>query len=242
MIPAVSYGNLTSSIFCGLAVAGLYFSYRKYRNQSVGYFLRFYFYLGIFFLLYAAPGIFFNDLILTEYSFQFALIFLYLALSYFISIPLELYYPRIRKYVFWLIVLLIPLVFVINLANFKPASEFYSSSLQYVFWDSLILPQIRYLTALVVALVSLGGAALFIVKGLKSEERFLKIRSLLIGSGVIMLMLASFLNYILIAMDPNSFFNNIASSLFAVAGLSLMLGSIYCKPSQREPFYHIKQG
>lgn len=236
MIPLVSYGNFLGFSFAAISAVKLFFSMEKAENKYIRHFFFFYLYLAVFFLLYSVPKIISENLTFIEYSFQFALVFLYLALAYFIIIPLELRERyRLSRIFFWGILILIPLIVLLNLINTQPTSVFISPSGKYVYWLSQsVSPFVRYLTASIVTFVCFFGGGLFMFKGKRSSERVVKIRSFLIGLGVLVLALASFMNYVLVAINPDSFFNHISGSLFSVVGLGMMLFGIYYKYDKKE--------
>ena len=86
---------------------------------------------------------------------------------------------------------------------------------------------IRILVGVVPALAALIGGLFFILNGLhmSTDQHIIKhrfrLRSLLLGSGMLMLMLAGIVNYIIFAIFSNvSFF--IIASFIALFGLILM--------------------
>lgn len=228
MIPLVSYFNLTTAILAGVGAIKLFLSYQKTTNVIIGYFAKFYFFVAGIFVFYALPGLASDNLAVIGIFYIIALPFIFLAAAYLISVPLtfwRLYF--LRKIVFWSIVVLIPTTVLINLLNFSPAQQVVIGGL--VDWDSVEAPAVRFLIS-ISGFIGLLAGIFFFIEAIKAKTKWVKIRSFIIGFGVLLLGLASVLNFAVALFSEKSLeLILILASVSAFLSLVLILLGIYLK-------------
>lgn len=226
MIPIVSFSNAVSFFFCVIAAAKLYSSWRKTRDPRIGYFLKFYIFLGIFFGFLSTPGIvFFDPFIIELVSLELGLFFLYIAVAYFLGIPIELLgYKKTQQIVFWVIVALAVFVAVLTITSRHSAVIHKIPPFIYVQDQRGIL--INFTTGIVAAGGAFLSAFLFYLFALRSSISYVRHRSFLIAAGMLVLGITAVTNYVF-GGSPEMITASLVSGFSAILGLILILIGIY---------------
>src|SRR3989344_8279500 len=165
------------------------------------YFVLFFLNMGIFLIAIFIPHIaVFNH----KYAYLFPKImawahdgplhvFLYIAFAYIVSVPLRLYFPKIRGpyFVFIIVAGVITVAFTTYFAPQYPSRFDSSSGLTFLAHH----PLVGKVTERTLAIISFAPAIIiFLIKGLPSPHKFVRIRSLLFIFGFVMMAVAGPLN------------------------------------------------
>lgn len=161
---------------------------RQEENLNLKYFMWFFIWNGIFQLLLSLPHLTLlkaNTVHLfpsfMAWAYMDAHIFLYLALAYLASIPFQLYFPKLSKPAFAFVVLGGIVVTILNILF--PNTPVFDAR------TGITLLNASPVVGRAIPVLALIGfapvALLFLIKGLPSPQRFVKIRSLLLGLGLI---------------------------------------------------------
>lgn len=227
-MPIVSIGNLISFIVSSLITLRLYFSYRQTKNKRVNDFFKAFLFLSIFFGLLATPELLFkNPKIIELVSLEISFFFVYLSVAYLVKVALGiLNWKKLEKIYFWGLIIFATVITIINISTVQPA--IYHSQGQFIFWEDNRNIVISTITGLVVSFGTISGVLFFFIGGLKAAGKYIRTRSFIIAGGLLLMALASLINYIWGA-SPQIFLTSIIASLVAIAGLLTLLKGIYYK-------------
>lgn len=193
-VPQYSYliGNLSGILRVISLVAVLPFAVYLHRrakahpkNRSLFYFSRFLSWMTFFFFLVAIPHLFtyeektfFRDVVL-RHMHTAVVFFYYVASAYFARLTAYIFYPQYEKRIFnWLIV---AAVVGILLSLAFPHNEPHRGESGFIFWTHHWVSFAAIGTISMVAY--LPGIYLFFRQGLKSADRLVRYRSLIISIG-----------------------------------------------------------
>lgn len=233
MIELVAVNNIISIIICLASFVRLYKSSKQNNNLLVREFSKSYLHLGLFFLVMtiSLPGLIKIN-IFQPFFFASSYFFMFLALGYFISIPVGILKRNIlQKILFTVSVFLGVTASITNLIVSGPAR-----SVEIKYFNYLDSPEPAWFSISVgtlLGLLVLLNITFFIIEGLKIQSRIIRIKSFLISAGMAFLLLASIINFMLVYLSNFSFISYPISSILSWIGLLIILGSI---TSQEDSF------
>lgn len=228
MIPIVAINNVISVTICLTSFLILFKAYKNNKNPLILDFSKFYFFLALFFVAYALPGLILKDGTVIAVVFTLSNVFLFISTAFFIRVPLEiLKLTELKNLLFGISLFFAAYLMILKMFIFKPAeiiktNRFYDFTTMEPIWFSLL---IGGLLGLIITLAII----LFILEGLKSKDSDMKLKSFLISIGMIFLFLASMFNYILYNLLDYSLSMDILASISAWLGLLIILGGIKYK-------------
>lgn len=233
MIPIVSVANLVSAFTFSCITVKLYFSYRKNKTERLGDFLKSFLFMTISLLFLALPGLIITDLRVLGFVFAIYPFFIILALSYFGIIPLKLIgWIKMKRVFFWMAMAVNLSFIVVNLLNLQPAAIYYRES--FIIFQDARGDAINNLLGAVLGVGILLIIIFFIIQGLKSSERYIRLRAFLISAGLSSLLISSSVNFIFAATEQAEIQAYIISQLLVVSfvnlGAILMMLGVYYKP------------
>lgn len=189
-LSAVSFviGAITSLIPAWI----VYHSYKNHKEEFIKYFMYYFLFYGIgMTLMSLILFIFPKDNFKQAVALLFVMPFLFLAFGYFFMIPASIKFPKLKEAGFYLIITFGILFFVLTVINLRPtqisergligfdAPEYMIGTFKFDV-DNLFL--------LTVSIAWLPAIVIFIYEAIKNKTRSIKIRSTLLASGLIALM------------------------------------------------------
>ncbi|MDD5145156.1 MAG: hypothetical protein PHW72_03485 [Candidatus Pacebacteria bacterium] len=228
MIPIVSLFNLVSALFFGGISVKLYSSYKKSNDENLKDFFYTFLYSSIMFIIMALPGTVSRDLVFVGLIYAVYPLFSFLSLSYFGQIPLRiLSWQKVRKLFSVSMKALGFLVVFIDILNWGPAV--FHQQQPFAYWEDSRGEAMNIFVGSVLGLSFLLIFIFFIIQGMKSSERYLKIRAFLIAGGVVFIILGSLINFVFGA-SALEYIDTLISSLFIVFSTILISAGVYYKP------------
>jgi len=208
MIPIVSICNLATLPFFIFILFRLYFSFKGTNDKNIGYFFVAFFAMAIVEGLLATPGLLLKDLIKIDTVFAIYPFFLFLCLGSLAAIPFHiLKWETAGKFFFICFILITLFVTAIDIINIKEAVVYKSQP--FIYWEDTRGVPINTLIGIITGLILSSIAFFFFLNGLKSAEKYVRTRSLIIGSGIGMFLLAGIANFIFGSMGQE--YKNIIS-------------------------------
>lgn len=232
MIPLVSILNMVSAlIFIGISLK-LYFSYKKSGDQTLSYFWKAFFFYTAVLVALGLPGL----ILITPVSIGVALnihpIFGFLALAFLVSVPLKLMgYETARKIIFGALVFFGALFVFLSFLNWKDPVTFFQEG-QFVYWEDARGVLVNILLGIFYGLSVLMTIVFFLIQGLRSSDKFVRIRSLIISAGLLCIFLAVAFNFILGA-SAQVYITSIIATVFNILAAALVMAGIYYKKKEQ---------
>lgn len=229
MIPIVSIFNLISAFFFGIIALKLYFSWRRSRNENLGYFFRTFLFLAIAMALLALPGIVLRDLAWIGLVFAGYPFFLFLSLAYLVAIAFKITGRERLKSLFLKVMLGAAfLTTLVNLLNWGPAIVKIQE--KFIYWEDARGAEMNIALGSIYSLLLFSVIMFFVSQGLRSEDADVRTRSFFIAGGALSFVLAVSANYVLGYLTTIQLTSLIAT-LFNLAAVFLMLAGVYYKKS-----------
>jgi len=228
MIPIVSIFNLISALFFGGISLKLYFSYRDKKDENLSNFFKGFLSLTILLVLISLPGLVFNDLKIISLMYAIYPFFALLGTAFFGNIPLKLLAWKKTKELFFRIMIGIAVIITFfNLLDWRPA--IIHQEPPFIYWEDTRGDVMNIVLGAVLGLVLLLITAFFINQGLKSSDRFVKIRAFFIAFGISSLILSAATNFIFGA-SAQEYLGSLLANFFNVLAAVLIAAGIYYKP------------
>ena len=233
MIPIVSLANFVSFLISLVLTTKLFVSYRDNAIPTIKYFFWCFALITIFFFLLATPGIFSSNGKLLEFSNLSAGLLAIPGVMFFTLIPMRLFRWQLLRSIY--IVITICFAIATTIIRLFGLESLYSVQRgNFEFWlrpDNTYVVISWSLTGFFIFSSLLFASITFLAYGIKNKEnRYIKIRSLILGVATFLLAITAATNYILGATP--SIFAYLTSSILAVVALILLGIGIFYK--QRE--------
>lgn len=164
MIPIVSILSLVSALLSFFICFRLWRRAAAMRNLIMRQFAYCYFFFGLFFLFFVAPGTIHTNGTFIAIDAALAYLSLFVAIAYFIEIPLEIFKQFFwAKFIFWLTVLTGSLLFIGNLIYLEEPLIIYESV--FVYYMIQGNPLIQLLNEFIPVIFDVIGIAFFLSQG-----------------------------------------------------------------------------
>lgn len=236
MVKSLAINNSIGILICILSLIRLMSAYRQNKNILILHFAKFYLFLMLFltFLLLAIPAMFFKDLLFSNLLYSLSRFFVFLSAGYFIRVPLQIW-----QKVWWENFLFKIAVF---LAIVTPVISFSGSRFQGLVEVSntqTIPPPEPMIFSIIISipltLMTLLGITFFFIQGFKSSDSVIKLKSFIIGGGMVCLFAASVINFMLNYLPLLRLTAYVLSSVVAWVGLlSILVGILIRKQISQE--------
>lgn len=215
MVPLVSISHLITLPFLAYISIRLYSSFKKTKDKNVGYFFAVFLILSIMEALLAMPGLVSSDLLKISAIFAFYPFFIISGLGFLGVIPLGVMQKR-KAEIFFLSAIFVSAILatIINLNNINPAPAYYNHP--FVYWEDTRGKEMNIFIGIFSAVILLFVIYFFFLKGIKSSERHIKIRSFLISGGVASLFSAAVINFVFGAI-LHQYITSLISAFFIIA-------------------------
>lgn len=222
--------DITNAVVCLLCFYRLHQTWNatKQTDLRTDYFRKTYLFLVLSYIAYALPVVFFStspEILSKAYIVGNGGFFL--ALAWFVRIPISFKWPKAQRPIFYGM-LGVGLVFVIMGFLFPPNPEV-NYFMRVVRWNPPFFIDVLYGLYLAVALIP--SMVFFIIQSWMSENWNVKVRSFLMGVGLIFLTASAIIFY---------FFNFssefIVSSVLSVLGFIVLLVGVYYRQSANLDF------
>ncbi len=222
--------DLTNALVCMLCFYRLNKTWNatKQTDLRTDYFRKTYFILVLTYLAYSLPVLFFStstDILSAAYIIGNGGFFL--ALASFVRIPLSFKWQHLQRPLFYGLIG-VGLVFVIIGFLFPPQPEV-NYFTRIVRWNPAFFVDVLYGLYLAIALIP--SMIFFVIQSWMSENWNVKVRSCLMGVGLMFLIVSAFIFY---------FFNFssefIVSNFFSVVGFLVLLSGVYYRQSSNLDF------
>ncbi|OGY55144.1 MAG: hypothetical protein A3C82_01275 [Candidatus Wildermuthbacteria bacterium RIFCSPHIGHO2_02_FULL_47_12] len=229
-VPIVSLGNSISFLISALIAWRLCYCYRKEKNIEIRSFFFTFSALTVFFFFAAVPGILSKDPLLLAFFNLITFPLAQIGAYFFTLIPLNLYHAKrlqLAYTVLFFVVLTVSIVY--RILGFGPLQEVRQGNLAFWLRPENPAMELSFILSGVLLLISLGlaGFVFMLYAFHNRNNRFLFLRSLLLGIGVVLLGVVGALNYI-IGSTP-SIGSQIGSSILAAFALLVMALGIFLK-------------
>jgi hypothetical protein len=191
--PITPFIDLLNSIICAFCSYQLYKSFRREStNRVLLYFSQGYFSLIFSYLFFSLPRLISpENSHLLGITFVIAQAFLYIALAFFVRVTTSIVKPDWSKIAFG-IILLISLISVIVSVIFINYPN-YDITTGITEWE--IQPIVSTFSTLIFLLTLIPSAFFFLWQGFKSQDKLVRTRSLIIGSGLLILIITAYTYY-----------------------------------------------
>ncbi|MDD2696973.1 MAG: hypothetical protein PHE52_02345 [Candidatus Pacebacteria bacterium] len=228
MLPIVSIFNLVSALFFGGITLKLYLSYKKKKDENLGNFFKGFLSLTILLVLIASPGLIFSDLKTISLMYAIYPFFTLLGVAYFGVIPLKvLGWKKTKELFFRSMVGIAVVITFFNIIDWQPAIVHQQAP--FIYWEDTRGDVMNIILGAVLGLTLLLIAVFFINQGLKSSDKFVKIRAFFIAAGIISLIMSAGTNFIFGA-SAQEYLGSIMANFFNVLAAVLIAAGIYYKP------------
>ena len=116
MIPIVSILSAVSALLSFFICFRLWRRFQTLGNLVMYHFAACYFFFGLFFIFFAAPGILHTDLTIIAVDAAIAYLALFVTIAYFIQIPVEISWPFVwARLLFWITLITGVILFAANI-------------------------------------------------------------------------------------------------------------------------------
>lgn len=227
MVPLLHILTAISSLLACFIVKRLYVAYQKTKSVNIGDFFKAYVFLGFYFFLVSLPMVL-SNVILVQIIYVASYIPVILGAAFLFRVAMRiLRVPFNPSYVFDGIYILISVITILNLFFFSPAYVAVSDRLFY-HWVETTPLSLQLFNGIVLLILATGCAILFFWGGIKSQDKIIRMRAFIIGSGVSLLVLATLANYVLAPLGRSlewkiAWWLTILAALLAFSGLILIL-------------------
>lgn len=197
-LPLVGITGTLNAIVSLYIAARLYVTYKENKQESHKNFLYFFLYFGVFYSLFATTQL----ILWTDNGFWIGIshvisyFFLYLSLSYLLSLPYHVKGQHNLAQVVWFAIFVINILFfIVRIIEFTPSEMLVLSS--YVYWQPIFSEWLRVVTGILAVITAASVSTFFIRYGLRNRaQSIIYKRSLWIGLGIAVLMIAAVLAFI----------------------------------------------
>lgn len=228
-LPITPIIDLVNSILCAYCSYHLFRSYYRDRKATVLlYFAQGYSSLIIAYLIFSIPRLVVpEESFVLGVSFVISQAFLYLASAFFAKVGMFFINVQWVRRAFWFIVILSAIVVLFSIVYFSyPIHD-----LETGITDWNIHPFVGIGSFVILAGVLLPSAVIFYRQGFRSKERIVKIRSIAIASGLVLLVITAFVYY-----TATSAIVALTSDLLSLLSfLIIFFGVIYKRGSYHPP-------
>lgn len=220
--------DLFNSFICAFCSYQIYQSFRRDRSNAVlKYFSQGYLALIFSYLLFSLPRLLAPHASFYQgVGFILAQAGLYIALAYFAKITAFFINQKLVQRVFWLVLTLAAVNVALSFIYFTYPQ--YNTSTGITTWD--FHPAVGITSVIIIAGVLVPTIILYFRRGLKSNDRIVKVRALLIAAGLALLVITAVTYYT--ATKP---ITALASDLFSLLSfLVIFLGVVYKRNLNRD--------
>lgn len=197
-LPLVGITGTLNAIVSLYIAARLYGTYKINKQQSHKSFLFFFLYFGIFYTLFATTQLIFwsDNGFWIGISHVISYFFLYLSLAYLLSLPYHVKGDHEIAQIIWFIVFVVNILFfIVRIIDFSPSTMVVLSS--YVYWQPVFAEWLRVATGILAVITAASVSIFFVRYGIQNRSHGLVYRrSLWLGGGVGVLMIAAMLAFI----------------------------------------------
>lgn len=219
--PLVPLIDLANSIICGFASFRLYRAYQRDPSNRVLYFFaQGYLAVVVSYIFFSIPRIFlWDDSMAIAIGFIVAQAFLYLSVAFFSKVSMFFIQVQRMRLVFWLVILLSTIAVILSIIFI--GQPVYDPATSITSWD--IHPAVSYSSLIVLGGVLVWSMFFFFWQGIRTQHRLVKIRSIIIATGLLLLIVTAYTYYG--AITP---LGVLVSDLFSlVSYLVIFFGIIY---------------
>ena len=198
VIPLVTIFKLISFVLSGVAALKIREAWKRNpRDENLYYFYRYFIFVSVIFFSFVVLP-FVKDLRIIQGFFYITNFAIFICAGYLYRIVLAFtYFKNIGDVVFRIGILLAFLTTIFGIFSFQPAIAMTYSFAGYTFVDWAInLPfWLVVFCAIIAIIANTVVTILFLSKGLRGEDQYIRIRSSLLGLGMFMLGVAAFIFY-----------------------------------------------
>ena len=231
MIPVLSIFDFLSALFCFFAARRIYHSYKKTKNNKIGQFFWAFAILVVYFFVVSLPG--FNFLkpehVQIIYSFSYFLAFLPIII--FLKIVLEMNGVAWSKIGLSIIIISVFIISILSFLFSSPARlEVYKSSFYH--WEEGTPPSFRFLKGVIIGFLGFVCCSFFIRQGLKYKDKIIRVKTLYLGWGLGVLIIAALSSFSIASQFSGSiiwWISLTVGRVLAVIGLGFMVRGIYAE-------------
>lgn len=244
MIPLVSISNLITLPFLIVISFRLFLSFLGTKDKNIGYFFTAFALLTIMEGLVASPGLIFKNLIQIGTVFAIFPFFVFLGLGFWGAIPFSILKLKKVERIFLICLLLIAIfTTVINLNNVQSAVVYQYPP--FIYWEDTRGTAMNIFIGLLSGLILLFIILFFFINGLKSNKRYVRVRSFLISGGVAGFFLASIINFVVGASHSTyKYMSSLTSALLLILSSIIIFAGIHYKnkkDSKEDSYPQIKK-
>jgi len=234
VIPLLHLTIFISAIFCLFAARRLYSSFRRTRNINIGNFFKVFLTLTLYFSFVSLPGIL-ADPTWIQISYIFSYIFLFFSPIWFLKATFNMFRFPWGKYIIIIVLVMIIVTIFLNIFFSFPA-QIQTFNHKFYHWSEGTPSWLGIFNGILIGILALGSSFLFFFGGLRSKEKLIRFRALLIGGGLDLLVVSALLAYTTAALLKGvmRWSAGMAASLLTLPGLILILVGIYYRGQEKE--------
>lgn len=235
MIPIVSISHLITLPFLIFITFQLFLSFQGTKKKNVGYFFLVFLILLIMEGILASPGLVFKDPVKISRVFAFYPFFTFLSLGFAGALPFSILKMKKTEIIFLLLIFITAIsITMINLSNVRPAVTY--SRPPFIYWEDTRGEIMNIFIGIVGGIVLLFITFFFLINGLKSSERYVRIRSFLISAGMATFLLAAVVNFVL-GVVFQQYITTLSSVFLLITGSILVFSGVRRKKEIQENSY-----
>lgn len=219
--PITPFIDLCNSAICGYCSYRLYKSYRsEVSNRSVLYFAQGYLSLVFSYLFFAIPRLTVpENSYFIGVGFVVAQAFLYIALAFFIKVTVGLLNPLWIRRSFYAILAVSGMAVILSIIFFGYPN--YDIATGITEWN--IQPAVGWFSSAIFLCTLIPSGIFFLWRGSKSQDKEVKVRSIIIGTGLLLLTVTAY-TYYTASTATAAFVSDILSLLTYVV---IFIGIVY---------------
>ena len=241
MIPIVSFSHIVTIPFLLFISFRLFPSFFKTKDKNIGYFFATFAFLTIMEGLLASPGLIFKDSIEVGIVFAIYPFFLFLSLSFFAAVSFNIMKWEKTKRIFLIVMFIIAIsITIINLINLQPAVTYQHPPFAY--WEDTRGAAVNIFIGILSGLILMFIVFFYLFNGLKSLERYVRIRSFLIGGGTAGFFFSAIINFVSgSSLSASKYISSImASFVLLLSCIIIFVGVRYKYKKEVEEFPYPK--
>jgi len=231
LFPLVAFTNFIVFVILVVLTFRLWLSYRKRKGEFLKYFFVGFLSLTLYFFCLATPGFLIKNVLLFTLTHFWSQFFLHIAAFSFLVIALRSIGWKTGEKIFCFL-LASSMIFyeVVGLWKFSPPKFLIQE--KFFVWTSFThIPYLKAEQGIVIGICALLTGILFFLNGLRSYSPFVRKRSIILGSGMILFVAAAFINYIGGRM-PIFWIYPLASGISILASSVMLYGAILKKEKE----------
>ncbi|MBM3257676.1 MAG: hypothetical protein FJZ05_00445 [Candidatus Nealsonbacteria bacterium] len=220
MIPIVTISSIPALILMLFISYRIYSSYRKTKSRTINYFLKVFLSFLVGGLLFLPNGTLIKNPEIINLIFNIYPFFFFLGTAYNVALTFEIIDKQIlKKFSFAMIVIYGLIICIIPAMEWQAAPMYVSEP--FVFWEDTRGPLFNALTGIGILLPLLWIVVFYLYNGLKSDDKYIRNKSLLMVGSFLFFLFGNITDYIFGA-DTNIFYISLYTAFWYIVAIVLL--------------------